>query len=201
MPHGPDFAAWLSVHGPRLGNIVPGSTGAVRGEACTRFLPISPIGRRSFAMWRPRSAAAMRFLRHGPRAALSERRPRRLADCPAVTILKPLHGLEPNLYANLAGFCAQDYPSPVQIVFGVDDPADPAVARRPQACRRFSRSRSNTGDQCVAPWREPQGFEFDQYGAAKRAMRCWSSPTATSSSRPIISITSLPPWRSRASGS
>ena len=28
-------------------------------------------------------------------------------DCPAVTILKPLHGLEPDLYANLAGFCAQ----------------------------------------------------------------------------------------------
>ena len=76
----------------------------------------------------PRLAAAMRFLRHGPRAASSERRPRRLANCPAVTILKPLHGLEPNLYANLAGFCAQDYPSPVQIVFGVDDPADPAIA-------------------------------------------------------------------------
>jgi ceramide glucosyltransferase len=48
--------------------------------------------------------------------------------CPEVTILKPLHGAEPNLYANLAGFCVQDYPSPVQIVFGVDDPADPAIA-------------------------------------------------------------------------
>jgi ceramide glucosyltransferase len=47
---------------------------------------------------------------------------------PAVTILKPLHGLEPNLYANLASFCVQDYPSPVQIVFGVADAADPAIA-------------------------------------------------------------------------
>jgi ceramide glucosyltransferase len=46
---------------------------------------------------------------------------------PAVTILKPLHGAEPNLYANLARFCAQDYPAPVQIVFGVSDPADPAI--------------------------------------------------------------------------
>jgi ceramide glucosyltransferase len=46
---------------------------------------------------------------------------------PAVSILKPLHGLEPNLYANLASFCLQDYPSPVQIVFGVADPADPAI--------------------------------------------------------------------------
>jgi ceramide glucosyltransferase len=49
-------------------------------------------------------------------------------DFPPVTILKPLHGAEPDLYGNLAGFCAQDYPGPVQIVFGVDDPADPAVA-------------------------------------------------------------------------
>jgi ceramide glucosyltransferase len=47
---------------------------------------------------------------------------------PPVTILKPLHGTEPNLYVNLARFCAQDYPSPVQIVFGVADPADPAIA-------------------------------------------------------------------------
>ena len=47
---------------------------------------------------------------------------------PAVTILKPLHGVEPNLYANLARFCVQDYPGPVQIVFGVSDRADPAVA-------------------------------------------------------------------------
>jgi ceramide glucosyltransferase len=47
---------------------------------------------------------------------------------PAVTILKPLHGAEPHLYGTLAGFCAQDYPSPVQIVFGVADPADPAIA-------------------------------------------------------------------------
>ena len=46
---------------------------------------------------------------------------------PTVTILKPLHGSEPNLYANLAGYCAQDYPGPVQIVFGVADPADPAI--------------------------------------------------------------------------
>jgi ceramide glucosyltransferase len=48
-------------------------------------------------------------------------------DYPSVTLLKPLHGLEPDLYADLAGFCAQAYPGPVQIVFGVDDPADPAV--------------------------------------------------------------------------
>ena len=50
------------------------------------------------------------------------------ASFPPVTILKPLHGAEPNLYANLARFCAQDYPAPVQIVFGVSDRADPAIS-------------------------------------------------------------------------
>jgi len=47
---------------------------------------------------------------------------------PSVTILKPLHGAEPELYANLASFCRQYYPAPVQIVFGVSDPGDPAAA-------------------------------------------------------------------------
>jgi ceramide glucosyltransferase len=46
---------------------------------------------------------------------------------PAVTVLKPLHGDEPGLFDNLASFCRQNYSGPMQIVFGVADPADPAV--------------------------------------------------------------------------
>ncbi len=49
------------------------------------------------------------------------------AERPSVTILKPLCGLEPNLYQNLATFCRQDYAGPVQIVFGVQNAADPAI--------------------------------------------------------------------------
>lgn len=56
------------------------------------------------------------------------RRAPALRSCPSVTILKPLHGIEPGLYENLASFCAQDYPGPVQIIFGVQDPVDPAIA-------------------------------------------------------------------------
>src|SRR5215469_5891266 len=47
---------------------------------------------------------------------------------PPVTLLKPLHGAEPGLEDNLLSFCAQDYPGPVQIVFGVQDASDPAIA-------------------------------------------------------------------------
>ena len=53
---------------------------------------------------------------------------------PSVTILKPLKGLDIDLYDNLLSFCRQDYPT-FQIIFGVADADDPAVpvVRRLQA--------------------------------------------------------------------
>jgi len=44
-----------------------------------------------------------------------------------VTLLKPLCGTEPGLYEHLRSFCVQDY-ADFQIVFGVRDPADAALA-------------------------------------------------------------------------
>ena len=45
-----------------------------------------------------------------------------------VTLLKPLHGLEPRLRENLASFFDQDWPAPIQIVAGANRADDPAVA-------------------------------------------------------------------------
>jgi len=50
------------------------------------------------------------------------------ATHPGVTILKPLRGAEPALFANLASFCEQDYRGPVQVLFGVADPDDASIA-------------------------------------------------------------------------
>ena len=47
---------------------------------------------------------------------------------PDVTILKPLHGIEPKLYKNLASFCDQRYAGQIQIVCGVASAADAAIA-------------------------------------------------------------------------
>ena len=47
---------------------------------------------------------------------------------PSVSILKPLRGDEPGLFRNLASFCTQAYPAPVQLIFGVHDVNDEATA-------------------------------------------------------------------------
>jgi ceramide glucosyltransferase len=49
------------------------------------------------------------------------------ADAPPVTLLKPLCGAEHSIYECLRSFCEQDYPQ-FQIVFGVSESDDPAVA-------------------------------------------------------------------------
>jgi ceramide glucosyltransferase len=49
------------------------------------------------------------------------------AGFPPVTVVKPLRGDEWALASNLSSFCRQDYPGPVQYLFGVNDSADPAL--------------------------------------------------------------------------
>lgn len=53
-----------------------------------------------------------------------------------VTILKPLHGIEPNLFENLSSFCDQDYRT-YQVIFGAADPNDPALDVARAVAARF----------------------------------------------------------------
>jgi ceramide glucosyltransferase len=50
------------------------------------------------------------------------------ADALPVSVLKPLHGTEPRLRDNLRTLLMQDYPAPVEILFGTARADDPALA-------------------------------------------------------------------------
>lgn len=76
-----------------------------------------------------------RFLRY----ALPAPRP----SMPGVTIPKPLRGAEPGLLENLASFCSQNYPDPVQIIFGVQDPGDDAIAVVQQLRAQYGADRTH----------------------------------------------------------
>jgi ceramide glucosyltransferase len=68
--------------------------------------------------------SALRFLRNPARrgaAAVSEP-----GQFPPVSILKPLKGTDPQMYECFRSHCLQEY-ADYEIVFGVSDPADPAI--------------------------------------------------------------------------
>jgi ceramide glucosyltransferase len=60
-------------------------------------------------------------------------------DLPAVSILKPLKGTDPEMYESFRSHCVQDYPK-YEIVFGVNRADDPAAALVERLMREFPES-------------------------------------------------------------
>jgi ceramide glucosyltransferase len=48
------------------------------------------------------------------------------SQLPPISILKPLKGVDPEIWESFCSHCEQDYPQ-FQLIFGVSDPADPAI--------------------------------------------------------------------------
>lgn len=59
---------------------------------------------------------------------------------PAVSLLKPVRGVDFASYENFASFCTQEYPE-YEILFGVSDDADPAVALIQRLIKEFPQRR------------------------------------------------------------
>jgi ceramide glucosyltransferase len=72
-------------------------------------------------LWSARSYLRETRLRLQEHAALG-------VSLPPVSILKPLKGMDPQIYESFRSHCDQDYPEGYEIIFGVSEPDDPAVA-------------------------------------------------------------------------
>jgi len=70
---------------------------------------------------------------HGKKA---DNMARARGNLPPVSILKPLKGIDPEIYESFRSHCLQDYPE-YEIIFGVSDPGDPAVASVQRLQREF----------------------------------------------------------------
>jgi ceramide glucosyltransferase len=68
--------------------------------------------------------SGLKYLRERSRGQSS---PSSLSFRPPVTILKPLKGTDPQMYESFRSHCLQDY-SEYEIIFGVSDADDPAIA-------------------------------------------------------------------------
>ena len=86
-------------------------------EAITALLTLAGIAYMLLALWGARD-----FVRATRQARL------RPAFQPPVSLLKPLKGVDPRMYAGLRSHCLQVYGSPFELVFGVHRLDDPAVA-------------------------------------------------------------------------
>lgn len=74
--------------------------------------------------------------------AVAKRVPAIPATLPALTIIKPLKGLEEELEENLESFFVQRYPGDVEIILGSLEPDDPALEVARRVARRHPEVRS-----------------------------------------------------------
>jgi len=87
------------------------------------MLAVCGSGYLALSLW-----SAFRFLKRA-RSASGE-------FAPPVTLLKPLHGADREMHEALRSHCLQDYPD-YEIIFGVSDPNDAAVAEVERLRREF----------------------------------------------------------------
>jgi len=86
------------------------------------------------------------------------------AHLPAVSVLKPVHGLEAKLKENIESFFRQDYPD-YEILFAADEADDPALDVVWEVCARYPNIRSRvliTG----TPWPNPVVYAFHRMAEA-----------------------------------
>jgi ceramide glucosyltransferase len=87
------------------------------------------------------------------------------APLPPVTILKPVHGMEEELAANLESFFQQDYPG-YEVIFGARDLENPAVKVAEEVRARYPHIRSRIILSGPPPWPSAKVYSLDKMIAA-----------------------------------
>ena len=86
-------------------------------EAVTAMLTVAGITYMLLALWGARD-----YVRAVQRARAAQ------PFAAGVSLLKPLKGVDPRMYAGMQSHCRQDYPAPFELIFGVHRLDDQAVA-------------------------------------------------------------------------
>jgi ceramide glucosyltransferase len=84
-----------------------------------------------------------------------------------VSILKPLHGMEPQLEKNLESFFGQDYPT-FEVIFAVDEAEDPALPVAERVCRKYPHVPSTILVTGLPPWPNPPAYSFSRMAEKAR---------------------------------
>ena len=83
----------------------------------------------------------------------------RNAQLPAVSVIKPVHGLEPRLRENFESFFQQDYPN-FEILFGADTADDAALQVVREVSARYPQIPTRILVNGVPPWPNPQTYSL-----------------------------------------
>ena len=89
------------------------------------------------------------------------------AQLPPVSILKPLHGLEPQLERNIESFFLQDYPA-FEILFALDTADDSALPVVRALCEKYPQIPSRILIVGEAPWPNPPAYAFSRMAEQAR---------------------------------
>src|SRR4051812_26498353 len=86
---------------------------------------------------------------------------KRCADSalPPVSVLKPVHGMEPRLERNFDSFFQQDYPD-FELIFAADTDDDAALLLARQVAARYPQVRAKFIVNGKPPWPNPPAFSF-----------------------------------------
>ena len=121
------------------------------------LLAVALIGTLSSTVYLGLVLAAVAKFRRDSRKLLQP--PAADADLPAVSVIKPVHGLEPQLCENIESFFRQDYPQ-FEILFGADTADDAALEIVREVSARYSHVASRIIVHGEPPWPNPQTYSL-----------------------------------------